>query len=271
MAETKKKDSLKYIAMDPINQTGAAFGVSTIKGGGPWKELSEEGFKVYKSLSDLLHTDTQHMVRPEQKHTDVVLKVEESMGGQGVIRELPKPAADGLITNIPGMALCVLTADCVPVALADPVHRAVGMVHSGWRGTKARISLRALEQMEKEYGTNPADVIVWIGPHICRDCYEVGPELITEFAKNFSEEETRSLFHPKDDSHYLLDMSLAIRIPLIAKGVPEENIFMSGKCTFEDKTLNSYRRDLRDGREFSGRNLSAIVVGSGPLLKTLRP
>jgi len=250
----------RHIPMGPVNDTGAAFGVSTFKGEGPWKGLTEETFQAYESLGRFLDTDPQHMVRPEQKHTDLVLKVDESMGGQGVLKEEPRPAADGLITDVPGMALCVVTADCVPVALVDPVRKAIGLVHSGWRGTAACISLKALKMMEREYGTKPGDVIVWIGPYICGKCYEVGEELIPHFQEFYTKKEILSFFKAKDNGKYLLDMVRAITLPLVREGISLANVYQSGLCTFENAYLNSYRRDGKSSIPCTGRNLTALVL-----------
>ena len=278
------KYTMRYTIMEGIPETGIAAAVSTLKGAGPWKNEGPEGRLAYESLGKVLKDDVIHinnygkslvpdrMVRPHQAHTDRVVKVTEDMGGLGVIRPWPGPDADGLISNVAGMVLCVITADCVPVALLDPVQKAIGMVHSGWKGTAAGISLNALKMMEREYGTDPKDVVISIGPHICGDCYEVGAELIPRFEKLFSPEDIDSFFIPLEDNEnhdenrddkpgkYLLNLSRAISISLVQEGVRPENIHVSSRCTFQDPDLNSYRRCRKNGEEFKEQNLSAIVL-----------
>lgn len=292
---------MKYTILKGISDIGVAAAVSTMKGEGPWKDPGPAGHLAYEGLGQALldsviyiNNNTKfsdsifqseyskdseslssfspdRMVRPCQSHTDRILKVTEDMGGMGVTGPTPEPEADGLVTNIPGMVLCVVTADCVPVALLDPVHKAVGMVHSGWKGTAAGISVNALQMMEKEYGTDPSDVVISIGPHICKNCYEVGEELIPRFEEYFSPEDIKSFFIPVQahksagttavtQGKYLLNMSQAISSSLIREGVCPDHIHISSRCTLEDPDLNSYRRCRRNGEDFDGRNLSAIVL-----------
>ncbi|MFR5733372.1 MAG: laccase domain-containing protein [Clostridium sp.] len=93
-------------------------------------------------------------------------------------------------------------ADCVPLYFVDPVHRAVGLSHSGWRGTVHRMGKATLEAMNREYGTEPANVIACIGSSICQDCFEVGPEVAAEFADGFAEQYHNDLFYQKPDGKY---------------------------------------------------------------------
>ena len=257
---------MRYIDMEGINETGMARGICSLKGEGPWKDTGPAGYQAYLGLGQALAGEDkpgllpERMVRPCQEHTTRVLTADESLAGMGVVGKTPQPAADGLITNIPGLVLCVITADCVPVALLDPVKKAIGLVHSGWKGTAGLISARALQMMKDHYGTNPEDVIVSIGAHICGHCYEVGPELIPCFEEQFSNEEIRSFFEPKENDKYLLSMSRAISCSLVREGIKESKIHISDRCTLEDPELNSYRRDRKEGQPFTGRNLTALVL-----------
>ena len=79
------------------------------------------------------------------------------------------------------MTLATFYADCVPLFFIDPVNRAVGLSHSGWRGTVGRMGARTLEVMEKQYGTNPESVYAAIGPSICQKCYEVSGDVAEQF------------------------------------------------------------------------------------------
>ena len=95
--------------------------------------------------------------------------------------------ADGLITDRAGVSLFQRFADCVPILFYDPKHRALGMVHSGWRGTVNRAAASPVKAMAEAYGTRPADLIVGIGPAIGPDHYEVGPEVIAAAGDAFPE------------------------------------------------------------------------------------
>lgn len=91
-----------------------------------------------------------------------------------------------MITNVPGLTLATFYADCVPLYFVDPVKRAIGLSHSGWRGTVGKIGKKTVERMEETYGSNPADIRAVIGPSICQDCYEVSVDVIDEFRQAFS-------------------------------------------------------------------------------------
>jgi len=149
---------------------------------------------------------------------------------------------DALITNRPGVAVAVRTADCYPILLADARHRAVAAVHAGWRGTAAHIVREALEKMRNEFDTTPADVFAAIGPGIGVCCYEVGPEVAREFGVS-------------GRTH--LDLAEANRRQLINAGVPEAQIEVTGGCTFCDaERFHSYRRDKQN----AGRMISYIRI-----------
>ena len=84
--------------------------------------------------------------------------------------------ADGLITDIPGLALCIFTADCTPILLYDPVKRCAGAVHAGWRGTAMDIAGKAVRKMAETFGSRPENICAAVGPCISRCCFETGEE-----------------------------------------------------------------------------------------------
>ena len=98
----------------------------------------------------------------------------------------PSLQGDGLITNRPGMVLAVRVADCLPVLIADPVRRAVGAFHAGWRGTLARIVEKGVGEFRRQFGSDPADMTAAIGPGIHRCCYQVGEDFRDKFGSQFS-------------------------------------------------------------------------------------
>ncbi len=156
--------------------------------------------------------------------------------------------ADALITDRSGFALSVRTADCVPILIADPDHHAVAAIHAGWRGTVSRIAVGSVEAMRQHFGSDPAALAVAIGPAIGRCCFEVGPEVASEFAALFPER------HDLRSKTYI-DLPEANRRQLVEAGVPSDRIFTADLCTRCDSArFHSYRRD----REGSGRMVTAI-------------
>lgn len=182
---------------------------------------------------------------------------------------------DALITSAPGLLLAIQTADCIPILLVDPRSRAVAAVHAGWRGTLARIAAKALGRMQMEFCSNPSNVYAAIGPGIGRCCYEVGPDVVKEYAAKFSE--ARHWFegpfealasgedpnplpwltmmppgHQPPAPRCLLDLKAANAAILLAAGVPKKNVFISDLCTScRTDLFFSYRREKTTGRMIS--------------------
>ncbi len=163
---------------------------------------------------------------------------------------------DAIISQMPGILAGAKTADCVPVLIGDPTTRSFAAIHAGWRGTVRSIAAKALQKMKSEFGTYPADVICAIGPAACGRNYEVGQEVIDEFAENF--ENSEKYFSPTKPSHALVDLHLANRDQLVAEGVAVENIYIPPFCTMERTDLFfSYRKEkFTNGK--TGRLLSVI-------------
>ncbi len=193
----------------------------------------------YRRLAEAMEVDYENFVFTDQTHTVNVRKVSMADAGKGLVRERDYQDVDGLITNEPGLVLSTFFADCVPLYFVDPVHWAIGMSHSGWRGTVARMGRVTLEAMQREYGTKPEDVICAIGPSICQDCYEVSWDVAEEFAKEFSGHEQEILMEsPKNeaiqeqaDKKYQLNLWRANEIVLLEAGVKEEHIAVTDICT----------------------------------------
>lgn len=185
----------------------------------------------FRLVAKALHTQCGRMVRSDQTHTSNVRIVTEEDAGKGLTRDRDYQDVDGMITNVPGLMLVTSHADCVPLFFVDPVHRAIGMTHSGWKGTWKRIGKVTVEKMCAEYGSDPKDIIAVIGPSICRDCYEVGEELLDAFREEFSEEQCQTFFSPGKSGKYQLDLWEANRLILEEAGLLPENITVSGLCT----------------------------------------
>ena len=122
---------------------------------------------------------------PPIRHTTKVRYVTKADCGSGVTRDRDFHDIDGMITDEPGVVLATFYADCVPLYFVDPVHRAIGLSHSGWRGTVHKMGQATLDAMHERFGTEAKDVIAAVVPSICQDCYEVSGDVIEEFRAAF--------------------------------------------------------------------------------------
>ena len=185
----------------------------------------------YRRLSRALGTGPENLVRAHQTHTANVRIMSEADRGKGIVIPQDYQDVDGMITNVPGLMLVTTYADCVPLFFVDSRHRAVGLSHSGWRGTVGRIGLETIQLMHRAYGTLPEDLTAVIGPSICQDCYEVSDDVIQEFKKAFPENKWDSLFYKKENGKYQLDLWEANRRIFLDAGIPEDHISIPEICT----------------------------------------
>ena len=116
-------------------------------------------------------------LQPHQVHDDKIMVVERTDMTRDDLEGI-----DALVTALPDYAIAVRTADCVPVLLYDPVYKVIAAIHSGWRGTVARISQKTIRLMTERFGTNPSDLVAVIGPSIGPDSFQVGKEVADEFS-----------------------------------------------------------------------------------------
>ena len=184
----------------------------------------------YDRLAAALDTRKEQFVCTDQTHTTNVIRVGKEDFGYGVTRQKPYTDVDGLVTDEPGVVLSTFFADCVPLYFVDTVNRAIGLSHSGWRGTVGRMGQRTLEKMATEFGTNPKDVVAAVGPSICQDCYEVSEDVAKEFIKEFRGHADEILIN-KGNGKYQLDLWKTNEIVLIEAGVKKENIAVTNICT----------------------------------------
>ena len=185
----------------------------------------------YRRISSALGFEPEDIVTSDQTHTANVRVITEKDRGNGITRPRPYRDVDGMITNVPGLVLATFYADCVPLYFIDPVHKAVGLSHSGWRGTAAGIGQETVKRMQENYGSRPEDIYGAIGPSICQECYEVSKDVILEFQKSFSEEIWPSLFYKKENGKYQLNLWEANRQIFLRSGILPEHISMPGICT----------------------------------------
>lgn len=192
----------------------------------------EEAVKEnYRRIAQAIGFRTDDIVTSDQTHTANVRKVTEADRGKGITVPRDYQDVDGMVTNVPGLVLTTFYADCVPLYFADPVKRVIGLSHSGWRGTVAKIGKVTVEKMKEEYGCHPEDILAAIGPSICQDCYEVSEDVIEEFKTAFAGEYQERLYYKKKNGKYQLNLWETNRLIFLEAGIPEANISMPGICT----------------------------------------
>ena len=181
----------------------------------------------------------ERMVMDNYAHGTNVLRVDAGDAGKGYLRD-PLPSCDGLVTNDPSITLITGHADCMAFFVVDPVRRCIGLAHAGWRGALGKIGAAVVSELTRHYGSDPADLIVGIGPSICPACFEVGRNVAESFQEAFPDLPC-ILETPGQRPHVDLWM-VAVRQFLDAGALPE-HVSLFGVCTMETPRLYSHRRD----------------------------
>ena len=195
--------------------------------------------------------DEKRLMMSDQIHETTIRRVEEKDVTDGVRLK----GVDGLMTDVPGLALMTFYADCVPLLFYDKKRGVIAMAHSGWRGTVKKIGQICLSRMGEEYGTDPADVLCAIGPSICQSCYEVDEPVLAAFRDVFGKESDAWFLPQQKEGHYLLDLASACRHTLMDSGVPRDQIAMPDLCTCCNPELLFSHRINGDKRG----NLSVVM------------
>ena len=202
----------------------------------------------FRRMAAALGTDVSRMVCTYQTHTTNIRRAGLADGGKGIVCERGYTDVDGLVTDARELCLVCFFADCVPLYFVDREHGAIGLAHSGWRGTVAGMGRCMVERMGQEFGTRPRNLVAAIGPSICRDCYEVSEEVAEQFRQmetslpgsgELLQELTaknaypcRQLLSPgKEKGKYQLDLWLANLLILRAAGIPLSQIQVTDVCT----------------------------------------
>ena len=233
---------LKYRSFEPFEKT-IIHGFSTRLGGvskGIYESMNlsftrgdeeEAVFENYRRISEAIGFLPEDIVCSDQTHTTNVRRVGRADRGKGIVKARDYTDVDCLITNAPGIVLATFYADCVPLFFVDPKNRAIGLSHSGWRGTVGKIGKVTVEKMEEEFGCDPADILGAVGPSICQDCYEVSEDVIKKFRENYDENLWPEIFYQKENGKYQLDLWKANEIVLLDAGVLPEHIEITDICT----------------------------------------
>ena len=252
-----ERGGVPYLSFKALEDTGMVInGFSTRLGGASKGRFATMNFSYsrkddpadvlenFTRMADTLGVERDRMVVSYQTHTTNVRRVTREDEGKGVIRERDYRNVDGLITDVPGITLVTFYADCVPLYLVDPVHHAIGLSHSGWRGTVRRMGQVTMDAMKEAFGTRPEDVTACIGPSICRDCFEVGDEVAEAFADAFDPKYRDALYRANaKPGKYQLDLWKANEIIFQEAGVPKEQIHTTNICTMcNSDYLFSHRR-----------------------------
>ncbi|HIV24724.1 MAG TPA: peptidoglycan editing factor PgeF [Candidatus Scatomonas pullistercoris] len=240
----REKNGVVWLSFPLLEQTGMVVqGFTTRLGGvsrgifssmnlsftrGDEEEAVRENFR---RAGAAMGFSVESIVTSDQTHTNHVRRVSGKDCGSGILRPRNYSQIDGLLTDEPGVTLATFYADCVPLFFVDPVHHAIALSHSGWRGTVQRIGRVTVEKMKQEFGSRPEDLVTAIGPSICQDCYEVGEDVAEAFYEEFGRDADRTLLYEKGGGKYLLNLWEANRRVLTEAGVPGEKIQMPCICT----------------------------------------
>lgn len=214
---------------------------------------SEEAVKEnYRRIAVSLEVTEGDFVCSDQTHTTNVRRVTREDAGKGVIKPKDYTDVDGLITNEPGLMLSTFYADCVPLYFVDPVQKAIGLSHSGWKGTVGKIGKVTIEAMMREFGSRPQDIYCAIGPSICQECYEVSKDVAEAFMEAFPNHVSEIMYQKsvlkevpqmqeleKEDCNvkesredkFQLDLWKANEIVLTEAGILPEHLAVTNICT----------------------------------------
>lgn len=186
----------------------------------------------YRRIAAVFGKTAEDFVCSDQTHTTNIRVVTAQDKGKGAVRPKDYREVDGLITNETGVILSTFYADCVPLFFVDTRHGAIGLSHSGWRGTVNRMGMKTIQKMGEVYGTKPEDLLAAIGPSICRSCYEIGEDVAVQVGDAFGSGGFLSqILFEKENGKYELDLWKANERILLEAGIPAEKIQVTDLCT----------------------------------------
>lgn len=242
--ELKEKNHVPYIQFKNLSATGIVkHGFSTRKGGvstGIFSSMNlnfkrgddpDAVLENYRRMAAALNMRVEDMVLSDQTHTTNVRVITEEDRGKGILKPQDYSDVDGMITNVPGIVLVTSYADCVPLYFVDPVRKAIGLSHSGWKGTVGHIGQKTVWNMHEVYGTEPKDIVAAIGPSICQSCYEVSDDVAEAFRANFTADEAADILLDKGNGKYQLDLWKANWYVLTDAGILPEHLSVTDLCT----------------------------------------
>ena len=242
--ELKEKNHVPYIQFKNLSATGIVkHGFSTRKGGvstGIFSSMNlnfkrgddpDAVMENYRRMAAALNMRVEDMVLSDQTHTTNVRVITEEDRGKGILKPQDYSDVDGMITNVPGIVLVTSYADCVPLYFVDPVRKAIGLSHSGWKGTVGHIGQKTVWKMHEVYGSEPKDIVAAIGASICQSCYEVSDDVAEAFRANFTADEAADILLDKGNGKYQLDLWKANWYVLTDAGILPEHLSVTDLCT----------------------------------------
>lgn len=266
----QEKNGVRYLQFPSLIETGICRHLFSTRVGGVSKgylgtmnlsytrgDEKENVDENFRRIAGVLDCSMEDFVLSHQTHTTNVKVVIAQDKGRGIVKELGYTDIDGLITNEPGIVLSTFYADCVPLFLVDPVKKAIGLSHSGWRGTVEKMGKVTIEKMTEEYGCDPKDIIAAVGPSICVDCYEVSKDVADAFMSAFAgANNLEKIVIPKSEEKAQLDLWQANLAVFLEAGIKRENITLPDICTACNKELLFSHR-ASDGKR---GNLGAFLM-----------
>lgn len=248
-------DTVPFLEYPMLRKTGLVYhGFSTRLGGvsegcyasmnlsfdrGDAPEAVRENFR---RIGNAIGVNVEDMVMSKQTHTTNVRVVTEEDRGKGVVKERDYTDVDGLVTDVRGICLVTSYADCVPLYFVDPVRNAIGLSHSGWRGTVGKIGKKTVELMTGRFGSDPSDILACVGPSVCVDCYEVSEDVVEKVREAFAPALWNRLFYKKDNGKYQLDLWKTNEAIFLEAGILPEHIAVTNVCTHcNSRILYSHR------------------------------
>ena len=238
---------MEYLTFPLLEETGIVKHLVTTRVGGVSKgffstmnlsfsrgDCEEAVWENYERVAQVLRCQVSDMVASHQTHTTNIRKVTMEDKGKGIPGARKAEGensfhdVDGMITNVPGIVLVTYYADCVPLFFVDRVNQAIGLAHSGWRGTIGRMGEQMVKAMAANFGSRPEELYVAIGPSICRDCYEVSEDVAVLFIEMLGSE-VRVV--GKAPGKYQLDLWLSNKKILQQAGVLPQHISVTDICT----------------------------------------
>lgn len=260
------ENGIEYLTFPILEQTGSVNHLFTTRIGG----VSEGVFRSmnlsftrgdnpkdvmenFHRIAALFDGTPEDFVCSDQTHTANIRRVTAADRGKGVVCAKDYHDVDGLITNVPGLILSTFYADCVPLYFVDDKRKAIGLAHSGWKGTVGGIGPKTLQAMAAAFGTCPEETYAAIGPSICGDCYEIGEDVAERFMNLFSHRERNGkiLWEGKEPGKYQLDLREANRCLLLKAGILPEHLEVADLCTccnpdylFSHRASNGKRGNL---------------------------
>lgn len=183
------------------------------------KTVTDNNTNIYEALSKEFDISKDRIYLPVQKHTNKIQVLET---------EFEAAVADAVITAEKNILIGILVADCVPLLIFDKEKEVIGAVHAGWKGTAKQVLKNAIKTMRIRYHCSPQDISVSIGPSIRQCCYEVGTDVMAEVREATGEGD----YYQREGNRHFLNLAYANKIQALDAGILQENIWLSGECTF---------------------------------------